>query len=67
METYEFHQYCNLLPDMPETEFAELTADIQSNGLINPIILYENQILVLDGKHRCQSPRPQGRGLSREA
>ena len=53
METHEFHRYCNLLPEMPETELAELTADIQSNGLINPIILYENQIL--DGKHRYKA------------
>ena len=53
MEIYEFHRYCNLLPEMSETELAELTADIQVNGLINPIIIYENQIL--DGKHRYKA------------
>ena len=53
METYEFHQYCNLLPDMTTDDFAALMSDIKENGLINPITLFENQIL--DGKHRYKA------------
>ena len=53
METYEFHQYCNLLPDMQEGEFDELKDDIKKNGLLNPIVLFEN--FILDGKHRYRA------------
>ncbi len=53
METLSYHKYCNLLPEMTTDDFVALTGDIKENGLINPIILYENQIL--DGKHRYKA------------
>ena len=50
MNELTFHQYCNLLPDMSPDDFDALKDDISQNGLINPIMLLNGQIL--DGKHR---------------
>lgn len=46
----EFHEYANLFPMMQPDELQELVADIKSNGLIEPIVLYEEKIL--DGRNR---------------
>jgi N6-adenosine-specific RNA methylase IME4 len=46
----EFHEIANLFPMMQPDELADLVADIKVNGLIEPIILYEDQIL--DGRNR---------------
>ena len=49
------HELANVFPSMSGEEFAALKADIQSNGLLEPIWLYDGK--VLDGRHRylaCQ-------------
>lgn len=46
----EFHEIANLFPMMQPDELAELVKDIKANGLIEPILLYEEQIL--DGRNR---------------
>jgi N6-adenosine-specific RNA methylase IME4 len=46
----EFHEIANLFPMMQPDELADLVNDIKANGLIEPIILYEDQIL--DGRNR---------------
>ncbi|MEX2106550.1 MAG: ParB/RepB/Spo0J family partition protein [Solirubrobacterales bacterium] len=38
---------------MTDTEFAELKADIEANGLREPITMYEGKIL--DGRHRARA------------
>jgi hypothetical protein len=48
--TPEAHELADLLPRMTDAEAAELRADIVSNGLLQPIVLYEGK--VLDGRHR---------------
>jgi len=51
----EIHKLAELIPSMTEEEYQNLKEDIQKNGLITPIVIYENKIL--DGKHRyrvCQ-------------
>jgi ParB-like chromosome segregation protein Spo0J len=55
MATLAFHPLAGLLPDMEQDEYGRLVEDIKANGQIEPIWLYEGQIL--DGRHRymaCQ-------------
>jgi ParB-like nuclease family protein len=47
------HEYASLFPPMTDSEFAALVEDIRSNGLIYPIITYQDQIL--DGRHRFKA------------
>ena len=49
----EIHRICAALPWMGETELSELAADIQQNGLLESIVIYEGKIL--DGKNRYQA------------
>lgn len=44
------HRYAGLFPMIEPKEFEELKADIKQHGLLQPIYLYENQIL--DGRNR---------------
>ena len=53
MQKFDYHSYCDLLPEMTADDFNALVSDIKENGLINPIVLFENQIL--DGKHRYKA------------
>jgi N6-adenosine-specific RNA methylase IME4 len=46
----EFHEIANLFPVMRPEEFGDLVADVKKNGLIEPIVLYEDKIL--DGRNR---------------
>ncbi|HMN10864.1 MAG TPA: ParB/RepB/Spo0J family partition protein [Bellilinea sp.] len=46
----DFHEYASLFPMLDDIELGELTEDIRSNGLIEPIVLYEGK--VLDGRNR---------------
>jgi N6-adenosine-specific RNA methylase IME4 len=48
--TYEIHPLAKLIPQMSAEEFTNLRNDIDANGLIEPIWLYEG--MVLDGRHR---------------
>jgi hypothetical protein len=50
MKTIPLHPACRLFPKLGKAELRELANDIQANGLQNPIILYEGQIL--DGRNR---------------
>lgn len=47
------HPIADVFPQMPEREFQELKADIQANGLHDPIIIYEG--MILDGRHRYRA------------
>lgn len=52
---YSRHALSAAFPSMPTSQFEELVEDIRVNGLVEPIVLFENQIL--DGWHRwsaCQ-------------
>jgi len=46
----QFHQIADLFPLMEGEQFRNFVADIKENGLINPIYIYEGQIL--DGRNR---------------
>jgi hypothetical protein len=47
---YEAHSLAKMFPPMSESDRMELLADIKQNGLINDIVLHEEQ--VLDGLNR---------------
>ena len=51
----DFHELANLFPMIPKEELEQLTDDLRTNGLIEPITIYEGKIL--DGRNRfvaCQ-------------
>jgi len=50
MTHYEFHEYANIFPILEGDELEALRADIDENGQINRIILYQGKIL--DGRNR---------------
>lgn len=49
-ETLQIHELANIFPKMPPSEFQSLKADIQANGQLETIVLYDGK--VLDGRHR---------------
>jgi len=49
----EDHPIAAVFPLLPKEEPAELAKDIETNGLINPILLYERKIL--DGRNRYRA------------
>lgn len=54
--TGEVHPVAELFPMMTEDELDDLAADIKANGLLHPIVLDENGVLI-DGRNRmaaCQ-------------
>lgn len=51
----EFHPLANVFPLLEGEEFAELVADIQKHGVLEPIVLYEQK--VLDGRNRYLAAR----------
>ena len=49
----KFHEYAGLFPLLTGEEFDALVADIEKNGLIEPVWLYEGKIL--DGRNRYRA------------
>jgi len=47
---YEYHELANIFPLIEGEEFKKLVDDIKTNGLLNPVVLYQEQIL--DGRNR---------------
>lgn len=55
---YEFHQLAGIYPLASQLEFESLKSNIQDNGLIHPIVLFEDKIL--DGRNRYRACRQVG-------
>lgn len=51
--SYAIHPLADLIPTMSDAEYAELVQDISVNGQLQPILIYEHQ--VLDGRHRMRA------------
>jgi N6-adenosine-specific RNA methylase IME4 len=49
----EFHPLADIFPLMEGEELDELIADVKANGLLEPIVLYEDKIL--DGRNRYRA------------
>lgn len=54
----EPHPIAALLPEMDDSQFAELREDIRANGQLQAITVYEGKIL--DGRHRYRACREIG-------
>jgi ParB-like chromosome segregation protein Spo0J len=52
------HSLADLIPPMSDQEFTELKRSIDAQGLIEPITIYDDQ--VLDGRHRYRACRELG-------
>lgn len=52
------HRFSEIFPMFPDDELQELSADIKKNGLQEPIIIYENEIL--DGRNRYAACKMAG-------
>jgi ParB-like chromosome segregation protein Spo0J len=55
----EFHQLANAFPLMEGVAFDELVTDIETNGVIEPIVFHEGKIL--DGRNRYRALEHLGR------
>ena len=53
LKDLSFHEYANIFPMLEDEPLTELVDDIRENGLMNPITLYEGQIL--DGRNRYKA------------
>lgn len=56
---YTYHEVADLFPMMDKESFAGLCKDIETNGLLEPIWLYEGQIV--DGRNRYCACKETGR------
>jgi len=54
----EFHSLANIFPLIDGPEFNVLAADILANGVIEPVVLFEGQIL--DGRNRYRASKSVG-------
>jgi hypothetical protein len=55
----EAHELANLLPMIDDVNFANLKADIEKNGILEPILIFEGRIL--DGRNRYRAGKAVGR------
>ncbi len=53
MASLNIHPACSLFPRLPEEELQALADDIKANGLLNPIVTLDGQIL--DGRNRYEA------------
>lgn len=50
---YKAHPYAEIFPFASEVDFATLSNDIKANGLLEPIVLFDD--MVLDGRNRYKA------------
>lgn len=53
MQSYDIHPYALIFPPMSRQDFDSLAEDMRANGLLDPITLYDGQIL--DGRNRYRA------------
>ena len=58
-DNLEAHELANLLPMIDDVNFANLKADIEKNGILEPILIFEGRIL--DGRNRYRAGKAVGR------
>jgi len=50
---YDIHPYAKLFPMMSDDEYVAFRSDIETNGLRNPLVLYQGKILDGRNRYRC--------------
>ncbi len=58
MENIKYHEIANIFPLIHGKEFVDLKADIKANGVHEPIVIYNGQIL--DGRNRFRACQEVG-------
>jgi hypothetical protein len=58
IDKLQYHELANEFPLLDEEELKELAADIEANGLLEPIVLYGGK--VLDGRNRYNACKKAG-------
>lgn len=58
VKEYEFHELCLMFPPADDMTIEEMSFDIQTNGLKDPVVIYEGKIL--DGRNRYLACRKAG-------
>lgn len=53
-----YHDLANAFPMMTDDEFAALVEDIETNGLLHPVVMFEGKIL--DGRNRYEACQKLG-------
>lgn len=48
-----YHELALIIPEMSQEDYEALKSDIKENGLLNPIMTYNNEIV--DGRHRYKA------------
>lgn len=54
----QYHDLANAFPMMSDDEFAALVEDIDKNGLLHPVVMFEGKIL--DGRNRFEATQKLG-------
>lgn len=54
----QYHDLANAFPMMSDDEFAALVDDIDKNGLLHPVVMFEGKIL--DGRNRYEATQKLG-------
>jgi len=49
-KNFRYHPACKLFPVMPDDQLQQLADDIRKNGLLEPILIHDGEIL--DGRNR---------------
>jgi len=57
---YKIHPLGELFPEMPPDEFKKLKNDIELHGQQEPIVVSEDGLVLLDGRHRLRACRELG-------
>jgi hypothetical protein len=55
MKSFSVHPFAEFFPEISETEFQELKADIQRRGLREPILRIRGTQILMDGRHRLRA------------
>src|SRR3954451_7878571 len=60
MNQFDVHPAAAVFPMMSDEELDDLAADIEANGLLHPIVLDADGMVLIDGRNRLEACRRAG-------